>query len=357
LRVIFLPVAVIFPIIAPMSTEQQHFKKAGAYEGTRQIVCVEKAITAEELPNAPVFVDFSKGRVFLCELCNTDLDRHQDRFTIPVLQKFATDSTTGNGRIMLFDHDRGNPIGRVFGGYVNGEKLMGYAYIHNAMVLPKQPGVKIADAIEDRILTDVSVGFRGHLREKESAGVNMGGNEWEWYIPATGPNVTELNELSVVSIGAQPLAGFKSIDSPAADQKAKSKIINMSAQKSIHIGGKEFDITAKQDGDSIKIDATAVNDAVKALETAKAEVDAKLKTATDDNTALKAELAAVREPFETQVLNHEKTKGAAALTDEQVKAMPFAQLQAKAAEAEKATASDNGTKTESKPVHFDKYKD
>lgn len=326
-----------------MSTEQHHFKKAGAYEGTRQIVCVEKAMTAEELPNAPAFVDFSKGRVFLCELCNTDLDRHQDRFTIPVLQKFATDSTTGNGRIMLFDHDRGNPIGRVFGGYVNGEKLMGYAYIWNSMTLPKQPGVKIADAIEGKLLTDVSVGFRGHLREKESAGVNMGANEWEWYIPTTGPNVTELNELSVVSIGAQPLAGFKSIDGPTADQKAKSKTINMSAQKSIHIGGKEFDITAKQDGDSIKIDASAVTEAVKALEGENATLKAREKTLTDDVAALKAANEEIRKPFETLVLNGESSKGAAALTEIQVKAMPFDQLKAAAEIAEKALGSENGT--------------
>ena len=235
--VIFLPFAVIFPIIAPMSQAQAYFTKAGAYQGDRQIVRVEKAITAEELPVKPDFVNFSKGRVFLCELCNTDLDRHRDKFTVPVLEKFANDTKSGNGRVLLFDHDRSNPIGRVFGGYLMGEKLMGYAYIHNAMALPKQPGVKIADAVEDRILTDVSVGFMGHIRSAKQD-VNGSTLEWEWWMPADGENVTELNELSVVSIGAQPLAGFKSLDGP--DQKANSKTVNMSATKSLNIGGKEI---------------------------------------------------------------------------------------------------------------------
>jgi len=327
-----------------MSQAQAYFTKAGAYQGDRQIVRVEKAITAEELPVKPDFVNFSKGRVFLCELCNTDLDRHRDKFTVPVLEKFAADTKSGNGRVLLFDHDRSNPIGRVFGGYLMGEKLMGYAYIHNAMALPKQPGVKIADAVEDRILTDVSVGFMGHIRSAKQD-VNGSTLEWEWWMPADGENVTELNELSVVSIGAQPLAGFKSLDGP--DQKANSKTVNMSASKSIHVGGKEFDITAKQDGDSIKIDATAVNEAVKALEAAKADVDAKLKTATDEIAALKAANDKIREPFETDVLNSQKDMGKAALTIEQIKALPFDQLQALAEKASEQFGSANGrTKTE-----------
>lgn len=327
--------------------------KAGKYEGTRTVT-VEKSITAEEMPSKPPFVDFDKGKVFLCEFCNTALDRHSDRFTVPVLQKFVMDTMRPNGVPMLYGHDRDNPIGRAFGGYIEGEKMMGYAYVLNSMVMPKQPAVKIADAIEGRILTDVSVGFRGHLRSA-AQDTNSNTTEWEWFIPSTGTDVTELSELSAVTIGAQIGAGFKSLDAPAT--KEKSKIVNMSASKSLNIGGKDFDITAKQDGDSIKIDATAVNDAVKALEGEKTAIEGKLKTATDENTALKAQVAEMREPLETAVLNHEQTKGAAGLTDAQVKAMPFAQLKAAAEVAEKATGSENGKITKTEPVHFDKYKD
>ena len=330
-----MPFAVIFPIIAPM--QAQLITKAGKYEGTRSVT-IEKSIGADDLLNKPAFVDFSKGKVFLCEFCNTEVDRHSDRFTIPVLQKFADNTNRPNGVPMLYGHDRDNPIGRAFGAYLEGTKLMGYAYVLNSMVMPKQPSVSIADAIEGKILTDVSVGFRGHIRSAEQD-ANSNTTVWEWFIPTTGADVTELSELSAVTIGAQIGAGFKALD---ADNKKQQQNLNMSHTKSISAGGNSYEIKAVINGENVSLDTTAIEQGIKALETAKAESDGKLKTATDENTALKAQVAEMREPLETQVLNHEQTKGAAGLTEAQVKAMPFAQLSAKAAEAEKATGSDNG---------------
>lgn len=315
------------------------------------MVTVTKAIKPDEMPVKPMF-DTTGGQVFECEFCNMDLDRHRDRFTEGVLQKFAADSQKGVP--LLYGHDQSNPIGKAFGGQVIGGKLMGYAWIMDEAVMPKQPAIKVSYAVEKKVVGGVSVGFRGHIRsaKQDSVGNTL---EWEWFIPTTGENVTELNELSVLTVPAQPNAGFKSLD---LDTKKQNHKLNMSHTKSITAGGASFEIKAAMSGDAITLDTTAIEQGIKALETAKAESDGKVTALTTENTALKADIANIRKPFEDQVLNHEGTKGAAGLTEAQVKAMPFEQLKAAAEKALEALGSENGTKgTDTATKSFDKYND
>jgi len=324
----------------------------------RRDVTFGKALDLAALPDKGVSipthgVDIEGGSIFPADFCDTEPDYHDDFFDVAVLSIFARDVMAGKV-IGLWMHDYENPIGYVLTAKVEptatGHKLTGLIWINDAMKLPKQPEVSISGEVAKGRIKCLSVGFSGHLR-RMTEGPEGSRQLWQWYVPTDQPDRTALREISVVPKGAQPVAMFKS---HGPEQKDKSKIVNMTASKSIHVGGKEFDITAKQDGDSIKIDATAVNEAVKALEAAKADVDAKLKTATDEIAALKAANDKIREPFETDVLNAQKDLGKAALTIEQIKALPFDQLQALAEKASEQFGSANGrtTKTEKQSDNF-----
>ncbi len=314
-------------------------KAAGAYESERRII-VTKSIGNDELDmwGAKPDFDTTGGRIFECTLCGTEKDRHDDRFTVPVLEKFAKD-VNGQGVPLYYNHSSDLFIGRAFAAKVvpmgMESHLVGLIWVNDAANIPAQQGIKIANEIEAKRLKDVSVGFRGQIRAGKR---NQMGDvtEWEWYVSEdAGEYATELRELSVVPKGAQPAARFKSLDKPT---EKESQNWNMSHTKSIKIGGKDVEIKAVQNGDSISIDTAALENEIKAIEAERDTKAAAEKTASDQVTALKAEIAKYREPLENAVLNHEErtVKGAAKLTEAQVKAMPIEQLIAKAAEAEKA---------------------
>lgn len=317
-----------------MQQEQFKFTDGGAYQCSKNVVFTKALTNRDELPTAPAWVDFAKGKVWEVEMANTEIDRHRDRFTIEVLQKFADDVNSKPRKVKaLWQHNQGLSIGYVFGAYLDNTKLKGFLYVSNKYKIPSQD-VRIVDSIEDGETDSVSVGFAGKIRaiKTDSEGYT---EIWEWYRPMDGKDdPTELRELSVVTIPAQPNAGIKALDAPQ-DQKHKSNL-NMSTTKSIQVGGKDVEILAKMDGDKITIDTAQFSEAVKALESEKSDLAAKLTAAQTELAAKAAEVQKMREPLETTVLNHQKTKGAAALNEDQVKALPFEQLSAMAHEAEKA---------------------
>lgn len=316
-----------------------------------------KAMTSEEiareLPGAKV--DLAKFRVYKAEFANTLIDRHRDKFNIAVLQKFADRANTGKVKL-LFNHDSNKPIGKVLGASVQGQSLVGYIAVHTKFTMPGQ-AVTVAEAMDDEIIEDVSVGFGGVkyvALEMSESGMP---NAWAIEDDTASPTGAELRELSIVVQGAQIGAGIvKSIDG----NKEKEKSTTMSYNHTFTVGQKSITVTGKMEDGTVKVDG--LQDLIKAANDASAEAEKErgektaLKTELD---ALKASNTEARKPFEADILNLQKAAGipeSALYTDESLKAMPFDKLVSLSREirekADQSAGEKGATATVNTPKHL-----
>ena len=240
-----------------------------------------------------------KYTVWPVEFCNTEVDRHNERFTKSVLDVFAAQMNARNFTFNLF-HRSDKGIGKTLGkatveqtgmGYV----LKGYIAISDKAKLPDQD-IFVNDAVKDGIYTDVSVEISGTTEYISDSTGNRG--VWEYYVDAERPNRTQFMGAALVAMGAQIGATIvKSIDGGDKEkEQSKAKNMNHFSDKFL-IGGELLAVKSAEENGAVKVEGidaivTKANDALKSV--------AELTTAKE---SAEAELKAFREPLEAEVAN------------------------------------------------------
>lgn len=317
--------------------------------GTRELVSgadfafrldATKALSASqiEMTLAGVAVP-DGGKVWPVEMANTKIDRHGERFSKEFLDRIANQLNAESETFNLF-HERMIPIGKVLPKAMvepDGVDfvLKGFVWVNNKSKIPSQPDITVNESIETGTLKDVSVEVSGTVRYIEPPQQGGARGIWEWYVDPERPDATEISGLALVQKGAQRGSSIttKSIDGGTI--QVETKIVNMFKDK-YFIGGKEYAVTAKQEGSEIKPEGleTIVSDFREAVKASEAATAAKAAAETE-LAKLKAELDEARKGFETDLANFSKLNGKAEPTAEALKGMSIAQLKS-ATEAEKA---------------------
>jgi len=308
-----------------------------------------KALTAEEVAAMGLQAPTVAGKMYPVEMANTITDRHRERFTVEVLQKYAAD-INNTGASMNFGHDSLNIIGSVLKGSASIENgiLKGVVFIDDLAVMPNQFGMSVNHAIKAGSIKDVSVEVSGMLRgtERDSEGYPQ---VWEYYIDPERPGRTEFHGLALVMRGAQIGAALSvksmggkaaPVNNPNPNPKKMKEVFFVNGKKHVLTGAAK-DGEFAFDAESLKGLETAITDLEKVAADAVAEVS-RLK-------GLETENAALRAPYEADIANFQKaleTPVAEALTADAIKALGTAELIAKA-NALRARV-DEGSKSQDK---------
>ncbi len=280
------------------SYEVSHASINGAFKFTN------KALSGEELDAAGI-EQGAAGKWYVVKMAGSEVDRHRERFTLEVLQKYAEDINR-NGSTFNFGHTSDNLIGKVTKASVMGGDLVGYVWVDDLAVMPNQHKMSVNHAIEVGIIKEVSVEVSGLLR---SSAKNEDGfaTEWEYFFDPSRPEATEFHGLALVKRGAQRGAALsvKALDGKTepTPQQASKTIRDM--KEVFIVNGQKHALTAKAEGNEIVFDA----ESVKALEVAIAAVEkeaVKTTELTNQLSAKSAEIEALRAPFEADIINGEK---------------------------------------------------
>jgi len=263
----------------------------------------EKAVSRDQAVSLGLDVP-EKYTVWPVEFCNTDLDRHNERFTKSVLDVFASQMTARNFTFNLF-HRSDKGIGKTLRkatvepnatGYV----LKGFIAISDKSKLPDQD-ILVNDAIAEGIYTDVSVEISGtteYITDPQgSRGV------WEYYVDVERPGRTQFMGAALVAMGAQIGATIvKSIDGNPKEN-SNPKNMNHFSDKFL-VGGDLVSLKTVEVGGNVTIEGLQplIDKTNTALKEA-TEAKAKEATATAKTVELEAELKAARFPVETDILN------------------------------------------------------
>ena len=321
-----------------------------AYEVTKAAIggveVTTKALSADNLQSEGI--EPTEGMTYYrVKMAGSDIDRHRERFTPDVLTKYASD-VAKMGASVNFGHYSQNIIGKVVKAWVNGTDLMGVIAVDDKATMPNQTAISINEAISKGMVKDVSVEVSGLIRVAEKD-ENGWATAWEYFIDPNRPDATEFHGLAIVQRGAQRGASIvKGIDGGASKTEI-SPIMKDTQVFVVNGKGLRLDIEGK-DG-SITVNA----DQVKALETAINELETKAKEADTQKAVadgFKAEIAALRQPYEADVINAQKALNmpeSEQLKEEAVKALPTAELIAKSKELmgklESGKSEDRSTET------------
>jgi len=275
-------------------------------------------------------LNFDSGKVFKCIAANTKLDRDVERFSREILELFAK-QINAKPVTLMWQHDREtHGLGRMFGASVNiaqgGQdfELIAHILVANEARIPDQGERKLAPAVEDQYVTDVSIGFRawGSYEEEKINGENR--YIYTYGIDPERPETKDayIREISFVDFGAQ--VGANTIK--AADHKIEFIKENTKMTKSftIEIGGVQHAIEIEANGEAIT---------VKGVEVAQLAI----KTATDAATAkiegLQKSVDTLTAPLVADVVNAKIT----GLDEATVKGFAVDKLIETAKEVSKAT--------------------
>ena len=300
----------------------------------------ELAMLKSQFPN----LNFDSGKVFKCVAANTKLDRDVEQFSREILELFAK-QINAKPVTLMWQHDREtHGLGRMFGASVNISQggqdfdLVAHILVSNEARIPDQGERKLAPAVEDQYVTDVSIGFRAWGEYKE---VMVNGENRYIYTYGIDPQRPEtkdayIREISFVDFGAQVGAQtFKAANHQIEfikENKTMTKTVN------IEIGGVQHAIEIEATGDAIT---------VKGVEVAQLAI----KTATDAATAkidgLQKSVDLFRAPIEADVVNAK----IAGLDTETVKSFAPEKLIATAQEVAKAVIVKQPEPEKAKPIH------
>jgi len=162
-----------------------------------------KALTDQEIEMRGLPKPKKPGKMYPGKLANVVTDRHRESFSLPVLQKYASDINRKRSSLN-FGHNSNNLIGSVVKGSASVQDgvLMAVVFVDDLAVMPNQPNMTVNHAIEAETVEDLSVEVSGSLRvsKKDSDGYSM---EWEYFIDPEHPERTEFQALALVMRGAQ----------------------------------------------------------------------------------------------------------------------------------------------------------
>jgi hypothetical protein len=185
---------------------------------------------------------------------------------------------------VLWQHDRDtHGLGKMFGGSVvpsanSGFDFVAHLIIANEARIPEQGERKLAPAVEDDYVTNVSIGFRAWGTYKEEM---IGGENRYIYTYGIDPERPEtkgayIREISFVDFGAQIGAAVVKSAKDIEFVKEESKK-NMTKTVEIEVGGVKHALTIDVTGEAITVKGDT-------------ELGTAIKTATDALTAKAAEL-------------------------------------------------------------------
>ena len=244
-----------------------------------------------------------KYTVWPVEFCNTEIDRHNERFTKSVLDVFANQMNARSFTFNLF-HRSDKGIGKTLRKATvepngSGFVLKGYIAISDKATLPDQD-ITVNDAITEGIYIDVSVEVMGTTEYVSDSQGERG--VWEYYNDPTRPGRTQFMGAALVNLGAQ--IGATIVKSINGNEKEVKKSENMNHYiDACVVAGEGMVFKSVEVGGKIEIEG---------LEKLKAKAETLHKSATEAITAkdaatakateLEAELKALRTPIETQIL-------------------------------------------------------
>lgn len=226
-------------------------------------------------------VAYSKGVVYKFGAANTLVDRHVERFSVEVLQKFAKDINE-NSRTFDWQH-----ISELFGlanaihaEVVPHSKMAGeyemivWALVFKSSTVPMQHGRNLVEAIEEGAVNNVSVKFRGWTKGEET---NFNGENryvYTYYIDPKDPYTlsTELISIGFVDLGAQIGSTRKSAQ---ADQlEFINEFKNMTKSIVFEVAGVSHTLTIDVAGEAITVKGDAeLTTAIKsAIDTSAAKI-------------------------------------------------------------------------------------
>ena len=315
----------------------------------------DKAMTTDQITAAlPGVAIPENGKVWAVKMANTLIDRHNERFSKPYLERIAKQLNESSETFNLF-HDRRIPVGKVLPkaalipmeGKPTDWELTGYVWVNNKATIPDQPMISVNEAIETGSLKDVSVEVSGSIQYVDAPeGSGMIGI-WEWYVNPERPEIAEITGLALVQKGAQRGAGATTVKSIGGNTSINKESNPKNMQHyfdKILIGGALHTIKTTEEGGAIKIDglkeleakANEAFAAKAAAETAKTEADAA-------KTAAEAETKEIKDALTAEVVLLEKALGKTAPRSlEDLGKMKTIELY-KAAEALRKEYDGNGT--------------
>lgn len=302
--------------------------EVGRAQIDRAAVFVNKALTDDEVVLAMLPETEIAGKWYSVKMAGSDIDRHRERFSVAVLEKYARD-INAQGSTFNFGHSSDNLIGKVSKAEVVDGNLNGYVWVDELAVMPNQPKMSVNHAIAAGIIKEVSVEVSGQLRaiKKNEEGW---ATEWEFFFDETNPNATEFHGLALVKRGAQRGAALsvKALDGQTNPDQQTSNSITINMKEVLLIDGVKYYISAKVEGSEIVAEGlNEIDTAVKDLE-GKAAKSVNLEA---DILSLKAEIEALRAPFVADIINGQKSlEVAEPLTEEAIKAFSHDTLIAKA---------------------------
>jgi hypothetical protein len=248
-------------------------------------------------------IKYDSGKVFKVIAANTSIDRDTERFSFDVLNLFAQQINKIPVTV-LWQHDREtHGLGKMFGGSVvqmsggsMGYDFVAYLLISNEARIPEQGERKLAPAVEDDYVTNVSIGFRawGSYKEEQVNGENR--YVYTYGIDNDRPETrgAYIREISFVDFGAQVGAAVIKSAKDIEFIKESKETRNMAKTIEIEVGGVKHALTIDVSGDTITVKGDAeLNTAIKAASDA----------ATTKATDLQKAVDALRAPLEADVVN------------------------------------------------------
>ena len=275
-------------------------------------------------------INFDSGKVFKCIAANTLLDREIERFSKEILDLFAS-QIIEDAKTVMWQHDRNtHGLGMMFAATVVGAKQVGeyellvYLLIDNESRIPEQGERKLALAIENSYVKNVSIGFRAWGEYIEQ---NYNGENRYIYTYGINPERPEskgayVREISFVDLGAQ----FGAATTKGAKDIEFIDNLNMTKTVDFEIGGTKHTLTFEVAGDTVTVKGEA-------------EIATAIKAVTDKCAALETSLKAFREPLEADVVNAKLT----GFDEATVKALSDAKLIELAKEVTKGVKPDPKT--------------
>jgi len=277
-------------------------------------------------------VAFNDGVVYKFGLANTLVDRHGERFSIPVLKRFADDINESSRTYDWAHMSEHFGLADAFKAelvphpkYAGETELLVTALVYNDSVMPFQNGRNLVKAIEAGAVKNVSVKFKGWARGEEIKINNEARYVYTYYIDPEDAYTmnTELISIGFVDLGAQHGSNRKSADADKLEFIKENKTMTKTVH--IEIGGVQHAIEIEATGDAIT---------VKGVEVAQLAI----KTATDAATAkidgLQKSVELLAAPLVADVVNAK----IAGLDEATVKSFAPEKLIATATEVAKAVA-------------------
>jgi hypothetical protein len=282
--------------VLDLVTKAGHDSNFGATINTKAVSGTDLDALKAAFPN----IKYDTGKVFKVIAANTQLDRDNERFSADVLGLFAQ-QINKTPVTVLWQHDRDtHGLGKMFGGSVapssnGGFDFIAYLIIANEARIPEQGERKLAPAVEDDYVTNVSIGFRawGNYKEEMIGGENR--YIYTYGIDNERPETkgAYIREISFVDFGAQVGAA---VVKSAKDIEFinEDKVKNMTKTIEIEVGGVKHALTIDVAGEAITVKgeselATAI----------KAAADAATTKAND----LQKAVDVLRAPLEADVVN------------------------------------------------------